>query len=215
MRHWTFDPSRREPLKLAPALRTQGLTQRGADYLCYALMDCMVDHAFLILEKVDDTLERLEHQLLQKEKGNLVNEIHRVKYDIILLRKCVWPMREVINHFRRLETPLIKDTTKLYMQDVYDHTIQVIDTIETFRDVSSGLLDIQLSNTNVRMNEIMKVLTIVSTLFVPLTFIASIYGMNFENMPELHSKWGYYICLGVMSIVALGMLAFFRRKKWI
>ncbi len=145
----------------------------------------------------------------------IMREIQRVKHDIILLRKSVWPLREVINHFRRLETPLITDATKLYMQDVYDHTIQVIDTIESFRDLSSGLLDIYLSNINLRMNEIMKVLTIVATIFVPLTFIASIYGMNFVNMPELHHPYGYFICLGFMLFLALIMLYFFRRKKWI
>ncbi|MCE5316206.1 MAG: magnesium/cobalt transporter CorA [Parachlamydia sp.] len=205
-----FDPVRDRIRK-----KNSIITQRGADYLCYALMDCIVDHAFLILEKLDERIEKLELQLLNKEPKTLVTDIQRVKHDIVLLRKSVWPMREVIGQFRRLDTPLIKDTTKLYMQDVYDHTIQVIDTIESFRDVSGGLLDIHLSNLNMRMNEIMKVLTIVATIFVPLTFIASIFGMNFEHMPELHSKWGYPISLGVMAAVALSMLFFFRRNKWI
>ncbi len=204
-----------EPVRERIRKKNSRITQRGADYLCYALIDCIVDHSFLILEKVDNRLEQVEQELLQRPTEATMHDIQRVKHDIVLLRKSVWPLREVINHFRRLETPLISDSTKLYMQDVYDHSIQVIDTIESFRDVSSGLLDIYLSNINLRMNEIMKVLTIVSTLFVPLTFIASIYGMNFENMPELHTKWGYYACLGVMGATALFMLAFFRRKKWI
>lgn len=205
-----FDPVRERIRK-----KNSIITQRGADYLCYALMDCIVDHAFLILEKLDDRIEKLELQLLTKEPTTLVSDIQRVKHDIVLLRKSVWPMREVIGQFRRLETPLINDTTKLYMQDVYDHTIQVIDTIESFRDVSGGLLDIHLSNLNMRMNEIMKVLTIVATIFVPLTFIASIYGMNFDHMPELHSQWGYPAVLGFMALVALSMLFYFRRKRWI
>lgn len=204
-----------EPVRERIHKKNSRIIQRGADYLCYALIDCIVDHAFVILEKVDNQLEILEQKLLDTQTEAIMSDIQHVKHDIILLRKSVWPLREVINHFRRLETPLITDSTKLYMQDVYDHTIQVIDTIESFRDVSSGLLDLYLSNINLRMNEIMKVLTIVATLFVPLTFIASVYGMNFEYMPELHNPWGYYIILGLMGVTALVMLAFFRRKKWI
>lgn len=205
-----FDPVRERIRK-----KNSRVTQRGADYLCYALMDCIIDHSFIILEKVDDELEKVEQRLLQNYSQSLLRDIQHVKREIILLRKSVWPLREVINQFRRLETPLIKDTTKLYMQDVYDHTIQVIDTIESFRDVSSGLLDIYLSNINLRMNEIMKVLTVVATIFVPLTFVASVYGMNFDNMPELHHPYGYFIVLGFMLVIALIMLYFFRRKKWI
>ena len=124
-------------------------------------------------------------------------------------------MREVISNFRRIETPLIQDTTKLYVHDVYDHTIQAIDAIESFRDIVSGMLDIYLSNISQRMNEIMKVLTVVSTIFVPLTFIASIYGMNFDYIPELRWHYGYYEVLGLMATVTLGMLYYFKRKHWL
>ena len=132
-----------------------------------------------------------------------------------LLRKSVWPMREVISNLRRIDSPLVLDATKLYLHDVYDHTIQAIDTIESFRDITSGMLDIYLSNVSQRMNEVMKVLTIVATIFVPLTFIASLYGMNFDNIPELHTRYGYYVVLTVMGLIAIGMIIFFRRKKWI
>lgn len=187
----------------------------GADYLCYALIDTIVDHYFVILEAVDQKLEDLEEALIREPGPEIMRKIQHLKREIILLRKSIWPMREVINNFRRLETPLIAETTKLYMHDVYDHTIQAIDTIEGFRDIASGMLDVYLSNMSQRMNEIMKVLTIVSTIFVPLTFVASIYGMNFAYMPELTWYWGYPFTLLIMLSIAIAMLVFFRKKQWI
>jgi magnesium transporter len=191
------------------------IRQRGADYLCYALIDCIVDNYFLILEKVDEKLELLEDALFKHPTSRTLVQIQRVKREISLLRKAVWPMREVISSFNRIDTPLIQDSTKIYIQDVYDHTIQAIDTIESFRDISSGMLDIYLSNMSQRMNEIMKVLTVVATIFVPLTFVTSLYGMNFDNMPELHWKWGYHTVIGIMLVMSALMLYYFRRKKWI
>lgn len=199
--------------RLRPA--NSRIRQRGADYLCYALIDCLVDNYFLLLEKIDGKLESLEEELVKSPTSATLQEIQRAKREITLLRKSVWPMREVISNFRRIESPLIEDTTKLYLHDVYDHTIQAIDTIEGFRDITSGMLDIYLSNISQRMNEIMKVLTIVATIFVPLTFVASLYGMNFDNIPELHQKYGYYAVLGLMLCIALIMVAYFRKKGWI
>lgn len=191
------------------------MRQRGSDYLCYALIDCLVDNYFVILEKVDNKLENLEEELFYHPTKSTLNNMHHAKRELVLLRKAIWPMRELISNFRRLESPLVQNATKLYIQDVYDHTIQVIDTIESFRDITSGMLDIYLSNLSQRMNEIMKVLTIVATVFVPLTFIASIYGMNFKHMPELDWEWGYYITLGLMAVIFAGMLYFFKRKQWL
>lgn len=191
------------------------IRQRGADYLCYALIDCLVDNYFLILEKVDEKLERFEDELINNPVPKTLQKIQRAKKEITHLRKSVWPMREVISNFRRLESPLIQDPTKLYIQDVYDHTIQAIDTIESFRDITAGMLDIYLSNLSQRMNEVMKVLTVIATIFIPLTFIASIYGMNFEYMPELHWKWGYPTVLTFMVLTCLAMTFYFRRKRWI
>jgi magnesium transporter len=204
-----------EPVEQRIRQKNSRITHRGADYLCYALIDCTVDNYFSVLEQVDDKLERLEQELVNLPSNATLVKIQKTKRDIAHLRKSVWPTRGVINLFRRLDSPLIKETTNLYMQDVYDHTIQAIDTIESFRDLSSGLLDIYLSNINLRMNEVMKVLTVVSTIFVPLTFVASIYGMNFENIPELHWKYSYFAVLGLMLSMSLGMLCFFRHKKWI
>ena len=191
------------------------IRERGTDYLCYALLDCLVDNYFIILEHIDEKLERLEVEVIRSPSPKTLQKIQLAKREIMLLRKSVWPMREVISNFRRLESPLIQDSTKLYLHDVYDHTIQAIDAIESFRDISSGMLDIYLSNISQRMNEIMKVLTVVSTIFVPLTFLASIYGMNFDNIPELHTKYGYYFVIIVMVCITFIMLYYFKRKGWI
>ena len=174
-----------------------------------------MDNYFLILEKVDGKLENLEEELVKSPTPRTLQQIQHAKREITLLRKSIWPMREVISNFRRIDSPLLEDTTKLYIQDVYDHTIQAIDTIESFRDITSGMLDIYLSNISQRMNEIMKVLTVVATIFVPLTFIASLYGMNFDYIPELHWHYGYYAVLSVMGVVSILMLCYFRRKGWI
>lgn len=191
------------------------ITHRGADYLCYALIDCTVDYYFNILERVDEKMEALEDELVKAPQPETLLKIQHTKRDIALLRKSVWPTRTVINLYRRLDSPLITDTSKLYMQDVYDHTIQAIETIESLRDISSGLLDIYLSNINLRMQEVMKVLTIIATIFIPLTFIASIYGMNFQHMPELQWVWGYPFVISLMLCISAAMLIYFRRKRWI
>lgn len=204
-----------EPVRERVLNKNSRITQKGADYLCYALIDTIVDNYFVNLEQFDEKLDLLEKSLVKKPDPSLLQQIQHTKREIALMRKSVWPVREVVNQFRRMETPLIQDSTKLYMQDVYDHTIQAIDTIESFRDISSGLLDIYLSNISFRLNEIMKVLTIVATIFAPATFLASLYGMNFKYMPELESEWGYPILLGVMALISMGMLYYFYRKRWL
>ncbi len=205
-----FDPVRERIL-----CKNSRITHQGPDYLCYALIDTIVDNYFVNLEQFDEHLEILENDLVKQPSPILLQKIQHTKREIALMRKSVWPVREVVSQFRRMETPLIQDSTKLYMQDVYDHTIQAIDTIESFRDISSGLLDIYLSNISFRLNEIMKVLTIVATIFAPATFIASLYGMNFKNMPELNTEWGYPIVLMVMASISIAMLYYFHRKKWL
>lgn len=191
------------------------LRQRGADYLCYALLDCIVDNYFLILEKVDGKLENLEEELTNTPSNKTLLKIQHNKREITLLRKAIWPMREVISGFRRSESHLVQDATKIYLHDVYDHTIQAIDTIESFRDITGGMLDIYLSNISQKMNEVMKVLTVVATIFVPLTFLAGIYGMNFEYIPGLHGQYSFLIFLMTAAMIAGGMILFFRKKKWI
>lgn len=187
----------------------------GSGYLCYALIDSIVDQYFVILEHVNNQLEDLESALIHDPKPATMQQIQKLKREIILLRKSVWPMREAVNNLRRIDSDLIKPATQVYLHDVYDHTVQVIETIESFRDISAGLLEIYLSTISQRMNEIMKVLTVVATIFVPLTFIASVYGMNFEHIPELHWRYGYPMVLLLMFTVGCGMVYYFWRKRWL
>jgi magnesium transporter len=191
------------------------IRKMSADYLAYALIDAIVDNYFLILEKMGEQIESMEEELIAKPSDKTVRRIHAVKRELIFLRKSVWPLRELVNSMEKTESSLINDSTEPYLRDVYDHTIQVIDTVESFRDMVSGMLDIYLSSISNRMNAVMKVLTIIATIFIPLTFIAGIYGMNFKFMPELEWKWGYFIILIIMAVVAAVMLIYFKRKKWL
>jgi magnesium transporter len=191
------------------------LRRSGADYLAYALLDLIVDQYFVILEDLGEVIEDLETEVVSTPTPATLSQIHRLKREMIMLRKSVWPLREVISRLERSESSLIKEPTLLYFKDVYDHVIQIIDNIETFRDILSGMLDIYLSSVSNRLNEVMKVLTIIATIFIPLTFIAGLYGMNFKNMPELDWHYGYYMALGMMTVVVLIMVLFFWRKGWI
>ncbi len=191
------------------------IRKMGSDYLANCLLDAVVDGYFCVLDKQGEEIETLEGELLSKPVPATMHHIHRLKREMIFMRKSVWPLREVINGLDRLESRLFQPATLLFLKDVYDHTVQVMDTVETYRDILSGMLDTYLSSVSNRMNEVMKVLTIIATIFIPLTFIVGIYGMNFENIPELKLPWGYFALWGVMILVALMMVLFFRRKKWI
>jgi magnesium transporter len=191
------------------------IRKMGADYLAYALMDAIVDNYFTILEKLGDRIEDFEEELVVNPKPETLQAIHHLKREMIFLRKSVWPLREVINRLERWESSLINKSTSIYFRDVYDHTIQVIDSVETFRDMLSGMLDIYLSSVSNRMNEVMKLLTIIATIFIPLTFIAGVYGMNFRFMPELEMSIGYPVVLLVMLFIGILMFAYFRKKKWL
>jgi len=191
------------------------IRKMGADYLAYALLDAVVDCYFNILEKIGDRIELLEEEVVDNPTRQTLEQIHHMKREMIFLRKAVWPMRELISNLERSETELVKSSTDIYLRDLHDHVIRVIDTVETFRDLLSGMMDIYLSSVSNRMNEIMKVLTIITTIFVPVTFIVGVYGMNFEDMPELHSKWGYPITMAVIVITIISLLIYFRRRKWL
>lgn len=190
------------------------IRRMGADYLAYTLVDSIVDNYFAILEGLGEHIETIEDELITHPEPATLNEIHYLKREMIFLRRSVWPLREVINSLERGETPLIKDSTRIYLKDVYDHTIQVIDTIETYRDMLAGMLDIYLSSISNKMNEVMKVLTIIATIFIPLTFIVGIYGMNFKYMPELDVWWAYPVVWAIMLVIALLMVIYFRRRRW-
>lgn len=189
--------------------------KRGADYLLYALLDLVVDHYFTVLENFGEKLEDLETDLLNNPDKNTLNKLHRLRRETLLLRRTVYPLREMIGSFEKLEEPLISNNIKVFIRDLYDHTIKVIENIEVLRDMTSGLLDLYVNSTSNKMNETIKVLTILTSIFIPLTFIAGVYGMNFKKMPELEYEYGYFVVLGIMVIVLIGMLIFLKRKKWI
>ncbi len=191
------------------------IRKMGPDYLAYALLDSVVDSYFHILERIGDQIEQLEDELVTDPTPETLHKIHEFKREMILLRKSIWPLREVLSGLQRDETPLVSAATGVFFRDVYDHTIQVIDTVETLRDIIAGQLDLYLSSISNRMNEVMKVLTIIATIFIPLTFVAGIYGMNFEFMPELHWRWGYFAVWGLMLGMGGLMFLFFRKKRWL
>jgi len=191
------------------------IRERGVDYLGHALIDGIVDNYFIILERSGEKLEILEEELVTDPDPETMQTIHNLKREMILLRKSVWPLREIVAVLERGESGLIQESTRLYFRDIYDHTVQVMDAIETSRDILTGMLDIYLSSISNRMNEVMKVLTIIATIFIPLTFIAGIYGMNFSNMPELEWSWGYFAVLFVMIVIGVLMIVYFKRKKWL
>ncbi len=192
-----------------------------ADYLAYALIDAVVDHYFIVLEKIGEQIETLEDEISESPKQESLETIRDLKKQLIFMRKAVWPLREVIGGLERIESTLIDDSTEPYIRDLYEHTVQIIDTVETFRDMVSGLLDLYHTSISNRMNEIMKVLTIFAAIFIPLGFLAGVYGMNFDtsispfNLPELGFRFGYLIFWAGVVAIAGGLLWFFRRKKWL
>ncbi len=197
------------------------IRKMNADYLAYVLIDAIIDHYFVILESIGEIIEDTEELLIEQPTPKLLQQIHRLKADMIFLRKAIWPTRELLNGLLREETALISEDIIIFLKDVYDHTIQVIDTIESYRDMISGMLDIYMSSVSNKMNEVMKVLTIFASIFIPLTFIAGIYGMNFNptvspfNMPELNWFWGYPFALVIMLTISLIMLFYFKKRKWL
>lgn len=186
----------------------------GADYLLYALMDAIVDNYFLIMEKTGEKIESIEQSLMENPNSVLLNELYAQKRELLYIRKAVWPLREAVGGLERGENTLLKKKTHAYLRDLYDHTIQVIDTVETFRDMLSGVQDLYLSSMGQKTNQVMQVLTVMGSIFIPLTFVAGIYGMNFKYMPELDWKYSYPALWVLMVLITSGMLYFFRRKKW-
>lgn len=186
----------------------------GADYLAYALMDAVIDCYFHAIEKIGDEVEKIEEHIIAHSSKSSLIKLYELKREMIYLRKQVWPMRDMISNMVRSETKLINPSTDVYLRDLQDHVTRVIDTVETYRDLLSGIMDIYLSTNANKMNEVMKVLTIMSSIFIPVTFIAGVYGMNFEYMPELKSPYGYAITWGVMLAVMIGLIIYFKRKKW-
>jgi magnesium transporter len=190
------------------------IRKRGSDYLAYCLIDTIVDKYFVILENLAEQIELLEAELITDPTTETVHAIHRLKTEMIFLRRSIWPVREVISRLLSGQAALIRDSTLPYLRDVYDHAIRVIDIMETYRDVVSGMLDIYLSSVSNRLNQIMNILTIIATIFIPLTFLTGWYGMNFKLMPELEWRWGYPVVIIVAVSVVVGMLVAFKRRGW-
>ncbi|ETA79553.1 magnesium/cobalt transporter CorA [Youngiibacter fragilis] len=190
------------------------IRKSGADYLMYSLLDAIVDGYFEVLEVLGERIDKVEEDVLQVSSTETLHEIREVKNSLMYIHKYIWPLREVTSWMGKDSTELIRPATELYIRDVYDHIIQIIDTTETYRELLAGLIDLNLSSVSFRLNEVMKVLTIISTLFIPLTFIAGVYGMNFRYMPEIDWKYGYYATWVIMVVIAVSMIIFFKKKKW-
>ena len=204
-----FEPVRERIRKMQGRVR-----KSGADYLLYALIDAVVDHYFSVLEQFGERIEEIETDLMEDPYPEILTEIYAMKRELLYVRKAVWPLREAISLLQRGESELIQDSTQVYLRDLYDHTIQVIDTIESFRDMLSSVQDLYLSSLGNKTNQVMKVLTIIATIFIPITFVAGIYGMNFEVIPELKWRYGYAAVWTIMMGMVVAMLAFFRKKRW-
>ncbi len=199
------------------------IRKSGGDYLTYALIDSIIDHCFPVLEILGDSIEKLEDVVLEKPSRDCVAKIQHNKRTLMQLRRYVWPGRDVVTALLHDDSGKIADSTKVFLRDCYDHTIQIMDLLETYRDVNSGLMELYLSAVGMKTNEIMRVLTVMSSIFIPLTFVAGLYGMNFDydggnkplNMPELHQPYGYVVCVTIMVCISVAQIIFFRRKKWL
>jgi len=196
--------------------RGKGLLRRsGPDYLAYAIIDAIVDAFFPVLETYGEKLEALENDVVERPTRRVLHGIHAAKRDLLTLRRAVWPVRDAVNSLIRGENELMTPSTRVYLRDCYDHSVQILDMVETYRELAAGLMDIYITSLSQRLNEVMKVLTIISTIFIPLTFIAGVYGMNFDFMPELRWRYGYPLIMGAMAVLGLLMVWYFYRKGWI
>lgn len=211
-----FEPVRERLRKGRPQIR-----RRGPDYLAYALIDSAVDSFFPVLERLGAKLQELDAAVMEHPTEDILQQIHNVKQELLILRRVLWPSRDMIGTLIRDDTPLIQPQTDVYLRDCYDHAVEIMDTVETYRDQAAGIMDVYLSTLSKHLNEVIKVLTIISTIFIPLTFMVGIYGMNFDpqsspwNMPELSAYYGYPVALAVMAMLALSMIAYFKRRGWI
>ena len=204
-----------DPIRTRLRERLGRICSQGSDYLAYTMFDIIVDHYFLVLEAFSDQVETLEEEVLAGNLEVVQVKANAIRRELIHLRRTVWPIRDLISQLERSESPLLTDAIHPYLRDVYDHVVQIIDIVESMRDVLGGLMDLYMTFLSNRMNEIMKFLTVVGTIFIPLTFIAGVYGMNFSNMPELESPYGYPVVWIVMIVIAVGMVFYFKKRKWL
>jgi len=218
--NWVFSFQERvgdvfDPVRERIRAGNSRIRARGVDYLAYALTDAVVDAYFGVLEGIGEVIEGIDSEVMGEPDQDTLHRIHRIKREMLVIRRAVWPLRDVLGHLLRSEHPRVAEETRVYLRDVYDHGVQVLDTVETLRDLASGLTDLYLSTVGQRTNEVMKVLTVIGSVFIPLTFVAGVYGMNFEYMPELTVRWAYPAILLLMAAMGGGMAWFFHRKGWI
>jgi magnesium transporter len=215
---FSFQESERKifsPIKERLELDNTRMRKGNSDYMAYALMDVIIDYYFEALEEVNTKIEDIEDVLWSDSDNDTLADIHHSRRMLIQFRKSVWPLRDSVNSLLRNESPIVHDETKLFIRDTYDHIVQIVDNLDNNRELISGLHDMYMTNISNKMNEVMKVLTIIATIFIPLTFIAGIYGMNFSYMPELQWEWSYPVVWGIMIITTIGMIIYFKRKNWI
>ena len=191
------------------------IRKAGSDYLAYALLDSIIDHYFPVLESIGAEIDAIEDELVDNPLIRPVGSLHEHKRTLTQIRRMVWPLRDVTNLLLHEDPGLIRPETKVYLRDCYDHSVQLMDVVESYRDVLSGLTEIHISSIGLRTNEIMRVLTVISAIFIPLTFMAGVYGMNFAHMPELATRYGYFICLAMMLIIAVGQIVYFKKRRWL
>lgn len=208
-------PSPTSPIRTRMLNERARIRKLGTDYLAYVIVDSIVDEYFVIMETMEERIQDLETALSESPTNEVMQSIHRLKQQVVLLRRSVWPLREVIAALTKTDSPLFDESIKVYLKDLQDHIVQVIELIDVYRDVLAGMLDLYLSTMSHRMNQIMKTLTMIASIFIPLTVVTGIYGMNFKHMPELSWKYGYPTTLGIMGVIAIGMLWFFRRRGWL
>ncbi len=204
-----------EPVRLRIRSGKGRIRHAGPDYLAYALLDSIIDHYYPVLESIGTEIDTIEDELVDNPLVRPVGSLHEHKRTLTQIRRMVWPLRDVTNLLLHEDPGLIRPETKVYLRDCYDHTVQLMDVVESYRDVLSGLTEIHISSIGMRTNEIMRVLTVISSVFIPLTFIAGVYGMNFTHMPELSEPWGYGVCLAVMLLVGIGQFLFFKKRRWL
>ncbi|MBV6622298.1 MAG: magnesium/cobalt transporter CorA [Rivularia sp. (in: Bacteria)] len=204
-----------DPVRLRIRNNKGIIRKQGADYLAYALLDAIIDGFFPVLEDYGERIEDLEEEVIVNPTRKTLQKIYRIRRELLQLRRAIWPQRSAINALIRDSNELISEEVRIYLRDCYDHAVQVMDMVETYRELASGLMDVYLSAVSNRMNEIMKLLTVFSWIFLPLTFIAGLYGMNFEYMPGLKTPWGFWLCVAAMVAIAVGLLVFFRRSGWL
>lgn len=204
-----------EPVRVRIRSGKGRIRKAGSDYLAYALIDSIIDHYYPVLESIGTEIDAIEDELIDKPLARPVGSLHEHKRTLTQIRRMVWPLRDVTNLLLHDEPGLIRPETKIFLRDCYDHSVQLMDLVESYRDVLSGLTEVHISSIGLRTNEIMRVLTIISSVFIPLTFIAGVYGMNFAHMPELAKPWGYGACLLLMMAVAIGQILYFKKRRWL